>query len=118
MKYENLNAENLYVFISAMTDENRQEIQHVWEYEGTLEGFINYRNTKVTKTNKHDTDYMPHLKFLVSRYNLENPNTSILFRHTQTANIENSLRSNSKMYPDIFIAKMCDFFYKEVNQIL
>ena len=107
---ENLNAENLYDFASAMTDENREEIQHIWEYEGNLKGFIKYRNTKVTVTNEHDTDYMPHLKFLVSRYNVENPNTSILFRHTQVANIDNSIRSNSKKYPDTFIAKMCDYY--------
>ena len=112
---ENIISENLYRFISCMVDENRQEIQHIWEYGGNLAGFINYRNTKVTSSNDHDTDYMPHLKFLIARYNLENPNTSIFFRHTQTADIKESIRTTSKIYPDTFVAKMFDF-YNSGNQ--
>ena len=64
---DNLNAENLYHFISNMVDESREEIQNIWEYDGNLAGFVSYRNTKVTTYNEHDTDYMPHLKFLLSR---------------------------------------------------
>ena len=75
-----------------------------------LAGFVSYRNTKVTTNNEHDTDYMSHLKFLLSRFNLENPNTSIFFRHSGTADIKQSIRTGSKMYPDTFIAKLFDLF--------
>ena len=90
---ENIISENLYQFIEATIDENRQEIPHIWEFNGNLSGFVNYRNTKVTPTNVHDTDYMPHIKFLISRFNYEYSNSPILFRHTQTVNISESIKS-------------------------
>ena len=113
---ENIISENLYQFIEATVDENRQEIPHIWEFNGNLSGFVNYRNTKVTPTNVHDTDYMPHIKFLISRFNYEYSNSPILFRHTRTANISESIKAASNLYPDTFVAKLFDLYNSGTQQ--
>ena len=113
---ENIISENLYQFIEATIDENRQEIPHIWEFNGNLSGFVNYRNTKVTPTNVHDTDYMPHIKFLISRFNYEYSNSPILFRHTQTVNIGESIKASANLYPDTFVAKIFDLYNSGTQQ--
>ena len=115
---QNIISENLYQFISCMVDENRQEIQHIWEYDGNLAGFINYRNTKVTPSNDHDTDYMPHLKFLIARYNLENPNTSIFLGIRKLLILRKALEQLLKCIQIPLLQKCLIFIIQEIKKIL
>ena len=107
---DNINAENLYQFVSGMTDNDREEIQNIWEYGGNLAGFIRYRETKMTHENEDDVDYMPHLKFLVSRFNSVNSNSTIWFRNSEIVNKISTNIKLSKKFLDTFIAKIFDIY--------
>ena len=107
---DNLNTENLYQFATVMTDKDREEIQNIWEYDGNLAGFIRYRETKMSYENENDVDYMPHLKYLVSRFNSVNVNSTILFRNSEIANKISANIKLSQMFPDTFISKIFDIY--------